>query len=182
MNKEERAMKLLMTTVVLVAALALTGNAAMAAAAPNHKVATAKHVAHAVTHVTHAAPHHRRPAAHVAHYRYRPSNRLGFDVGQFIQGMLGGGPVPYANLVRDVERMHGVRGGGGSYAESPTYDNSAPVSSFNDAQAAADAAAENNAITEMNDTNALTASMAAAEEQNDAANAATLQTEINAGM
>jgi hypothetical protein len=34
----------------------------------------------------------------------------------------------------------------------------------------------------MNDTNALTASMAAAEEQNDEANAATLQTEINAGM
>ena len=34
----------------------------------------------------------------------------------------------------------------------------------------------------MNDTNALTASMAAAEEQNDEANAAALQTEINAGM
>jgi hypothetical protein len=34
----------------------------------------------------------------------------------------------------------------------------------------------------MNDTNALTASMAAAGEQNDAANAATPQTEINAGM
>ncbi len=34
----------------------------------------------------------------------------------------------------------------------------------------------------MNDTNAMTASMAAAEQENDAANAATLQTEINAGM
>ena len=34
----------------------------------------------------------------------------------------------------------------------------------------------------MNDTNALNASMAAAEQENDAANAATLQTEINAGM
>jgi hypothetical protein len=34
----------------------------------------------------------------------------------------------------------------------------------------------------MNDTNAITALMAAAEEQHDEANAATLQTEINAGM
>jgi len=34
----------------------------------------------------------------------------------------------------------------------------------------------------MNDENALNASMQAAEQQNDAANAATLQTEINAGM
>jgi hypothetical protein len=34
----------------------------------------------------------------------------------------------------------------------------------------------------MNDTNALIASMAAAEAQNDAAVAATQQTEINAGM
>ena len=33
----------------------------------------------------------------------------------------------------------------------------------------------------MNDTNAMNASMAAAEQQNDAANAAALQTEINAG-
>jgi hypothetical protein len=42
--------------------------------------------------------------------------------------------------------------------------------------------AENQAIQQMNDTNALTASMAAAEQQNEEANAATLQTEINAGM
>ena len=41
---------------------------------------------------------------------------------------------------------------------------------------------ENQAIQEMNDINALNASMAAAEQENDAANAATLQTEINAGM
>jgi hypothetical protein len=34
----------------------------------------------------------------------------------------------------------------------------------------------------MDVTNAATASMAAAEEENDEANAATLQTEINAGM
>jgi hypothetical protein len=74
--------------------------------------------------------------------------------------------------------MHGS--GGGSYAySSPSYDNSAPIATGNDAQAAADA--EKQAIQQMNDTNAMTASMAAAEAQNDAANAATLQTEINAG-
>lgn len=51
-------------------------------------------------------------------------------------------------------------------------------SSAGDSQAASDA--ENQAIQSMNDENALNASMAAAEAQNDAANAATLQTEINA--
>lgn len=40
--------------------------------------------------------------------------------------------------------------------------------------------AEVQAIQQMNDENALNASMQAAEQQNDAANAATLQTEINA--
>jgi hypothetical protein len=62
---------------------------------------------------------------------------------------------------------------------APTVDTGSGV---NDAQAAADSAAESNAIQSTNDTNALTASMAAAEQENDAANAATLQTEINAGM
>ena len=75
--------------------------------------------------------------------------------------------------------MHGSGGGSYDYS-SPSFDNSAPIATGNDAQAASDA--ENQAIQQMNDTNALTASMAAAEEQNDEANAATLQTEINAGM
>ncbi len=94
--------------------------------------------------------------------------------------MLGGGRVPYANLIRDAQSM---RGSSGSYDfSSPTDDTSSAsaASAGNDAQAASDA--ENQAIQEMNDTNALTASMAAAEEQNDEANAAALQTEINAGM
>jgi hypothetical protein len=104
------------------------------------------------------------------------------DIGQFIQGMLGGGPVPYANLIRDVQRMPASRGSSGS-SYSPSYDNSPTVdtsSAASDSQPASDA--ENQAIQQMNDTNALNASMAAAEQENDAANAATLQTEINAGM
>jgi hypothetical protein len=108
---------------------------------------------------------------------YAPRSPLGADVSAFIQGMLGGGPVPYANLARNIERMPGARGG--SYAEAPTYDTSAPVSGDGGAAAAA---AESEAIQQMNDTNAAIASAAAAEAENDEANAATLQTEINAGM
>jgi hypothetical protein len=52
--------------------------------------------------------------------------------------------------------------------------------SASDSQAASDT--ENQAIQSMNDTDAANASMAAAESINDAANAATLQTEINVGM
>jgi hypothetical protein len=199
-------MRDLIITGTLAASLACGANAAMAAAPQAHKPATALQMTHAQTaHVasfggwgsaqsartfvgtgwgwggaqTAQAPAYGgSPSARYAS-GYLPRNQLGFDVNQFIQGMLGGGPVPYANLARDVERMHGVSGGGSYYA-SPSYDNSAPVATGNDAQAASDA--ENQAIQQMNDTNALTASMAAAEQQNDAANAATLQTEINAGM
>jgi hypothetical protein len=109
-----------------------------------------------------------------------PRDQLNVDVAQFVRGMLGGGPIPYANLVRDVRGMHGTGTYAGSDYASPTYDTSVTASSASDAQAASDA--ENQAIQSMNDTNALNASMAAAEQENDAANAATLQTEINAGM
>jgi hypothetical protein len=52
----------------------------------------------------------------------------------------------------------------------------------NDASDAAAAAAAAVSGQNLNDSMALTASMAAAEQQNDAANAAALRTEINAGM
>jgi hypothetical protein len=201
-------MRNLIITGTLAASLAFGANTAMAAAPQARKPATALQLTHAQTaHVASfggwgsaqsarasagtgwgwgGAQTVQAPAyggwqgARYAAGGYLPRNQLGLDVSQFIQGMLGGGPVPYANLARDVERMHGV-GGGGSYDySSPSYDNSAPIATSNDAQAASDA--ENQAIQQMNDTNALTASMAAAEEQNDEANAATLQTEINAGM
>jgi hypothetical protein len=79
-----------------------------------------------------------------------------------------------------VRTAHGRAAESDDVADSPTYDTSTPVSSGNDAQAASDA--EVQAIQQLNDENALNASMQAAEEQNDEANAATLQTEINAGM
>ena len=111
----------------------------------------------------------------------QPRGQLNVDVAAFIQGMLGGGPVPYANLIRDVRSMPaGTDGGYSPTFDSPTAgpDNSASAAA--QAQAASDE--EVQTINEINDTDALTASMAAAEEENDEANAAALQTEINAGM
>ena len=144
-------MKSLIARTVLIAALALTGNAAMAANTPAHKLVRA--------HAVHAAP--------------RLASRQPADIGQFIQAMFGGGwPVQYSS-----------RRAAGSRASSPSYDNSPAVdtsSSGTDAQVAADAEAQ--AIQSANDSSALNASVAAAEAQNDAANAATLQTEINAGF
>ena len=61
---------------------------------------------------------------------------------------------------------------------SSTYDTSTPPDNSSAEQAASDAEAQ--AIQQMNDENALIQSMQAAQEQNDEANAATLQTEINA--
>jgi hypothetical protein len=197
-------MRNLIITGTLAASLAFGANTAMAAAPQAHKPATALQLTRAQT--AHVASFGGWGSAQSAGTgwgwggaqtvqagayggwqggRYAggvslPRNQLGLDVSQFIQGMLGGGPAPYANLARDVERMRGVRGGGSYDYSSPGYDNSATIATGNDAQAASDA--ENQAIQQMNDTNALTASMAAAEEQNDEANAATLQTEINAGM
>jgi hypothetical protein len=169
-------MKAFITTGLLAASLALTGHAAMAAT-PANPIPRAPQVSHA--RVAYAPVY---GAPRVAARGYAPCNQLGLDIRQFIQGMLGGGPVPYANLIRDVQRMPASRGSSGS-SYSPSYDNSPTVdtsSAASDSQPASDA--ENQAIQQMNDTNALNASMAAAEQENDAANAATLQTEINAGM
>src|ERR1700735_1371902 len=98
---------------------------------------------------------------------HRPAAQRPDALAQFFQGLFGGGLA--------------VRGtGGGSYEWSPSYDNSPTAdasSAANDSLAASEQ--EDQEIQSMNDTNALNAPMAAAEEQNDAANAATLQTEIN---
>ncbi len=158
-------MRSLITKGVLIASLVLGGNAAMAANLPAHK--TARVIPHARTAVR-VAP---RP----------PSDQFNADIGQFIQSMFGGGPVQYSRLMQDATRARSSHRSAGSTDWSPSYDNSPTVdssSSASDAQAASDA--ENQAIQSMNDTNALNASMAAAEAQNEAAQAAAIQTEINA--
>src|SRR6202453_2810270 len=153
------------TTAIVAISFAFTASAAMAAS-PANPIPQHARWAHAA-----------RP---LAARRLPPRDQLNVDVAQFVRGMLGGGPIPYAKLVRDVRGMRGTGTYAGSDYSSPTYDTSLPDSGAAAAQAASDA--ENQAIQSMNDTNAMTASMAAAEQQNDAANAAALQTEINAGM
>jgi hypothetical protein len=149
-------MKSLITGGLLVASLALTGNVAMAANMPAHKI---------------------RPAARHIVTR-QPLGEPSADIGQFIQSIFGGGPLQYQALVQNAGRKSSRRSTG-SYDWSPSYDSSPTIdSSSTDAQAASDA--EVQAIQSMNDSNALNASTAAAEAANDAANAATVQTEINA--
>ena len=126
---------------------------------------------------------HRTAPARIAARRSAPPVQYGFDIGQFIQGMLGG-PLPpqYAQIVRNA-MAHRSAGGRGTYEpgyEPPTYSDPALVDN-SQSQAAIDASdqamqQEDQSLQDMD------ASVAAAEQQNDAANAAAQQTEINAGM
>ncbi|HEY3791678.1 MAG TPA: hypothetical protein VGM09_07595 [Bradyrhizobium sp.] len=138
--------KSLITGGLLVASVALTGNAAMAR--PVHR---------------HAAPHAlAAPSA----------APFGGDIGQIIPSVLGGIPVQYQGAVRHAMRGRPMRGSENSSDWSAGYDTNSPTdNSANDAA---------QAIQSMNDENALNASMAAAEAQNEAAQAAAIQTEINA--
>lgn len=172
-------MRPLIPPVMIIASLALSGNAFAAAAQAASHVKTSTTTAHAAQ--ARVAGH--GVAKHVVAKNGAPRRayalaRRPADLGQFFQSLFGGG------WPGRVSRQ-ASHGSPGASDWTPTFDNWSTVdtsSAFNDAQAAADTAAELQAIQSMNDTNALTASMAAAEAQNDAANAATLQTEINAGM
>jgi hypothetical protein len=145
-------MKSLMTTGLLVASLALSGNAAMAANTAPHK------------HVNRYAP----MPSHVI--QRLPRDQFGADLGQFIQSMFPGGvPMRYARS----QPSYRSSGASESFDNSPSIDTSS-----SDAQAASDA--EVQAQQALDNENALNASTAAAEAQNEAAQAAAIQTEINA--
>jgi hypothetical protein len=165
--------KSLVPSVLVAVSLALTGSTAMAAKAQIHHHPK-------VVHVTHP-----QAAARVA-ARYRQPQFAGNnDLGQLIQGFFGGflSPQYTRQIAAAAARGSASHRGSGTYDSSPSYDYTSTTdtsSAATDAQAASDA--ENQAIQQMNDTNALNASMAAAEQENEAANAATLQTEINAGF
>ena len=155
-------MKSLITKAVLIASLALGGNAAMAANLPAHKTARVIPHVHAVA-------------------QRLPSSQFNADIGQFFQSMFGGEAVQYSRLTQNAMRARPSYRSSGSSDWSPSYDNSPAIessSSASDSQAASDAA--NQAMQSLNDENALNASMAAAEAQNEAAQAAAIQTEINA--
>jgi hypothetical protein len=152
-------MKSLITKAVLIASLTLGANAAMAAHLPAHQTARVIPHAHAVA----------------------PRGQFNADLGQFMQSMFGVGPVQYSRLTQGAMRARPSYRSAGSRDWSPSYDSSPAVdtsSSNTDSQAASDAA--NQAMQSLNDENALNASTAAAEAQNEAAQAAAIQTEINA--
>ncbi len=109
----------------------------------------------------------------------------GVDVGQLVGTMLGMVPPQYAGIVQSAMRQAASHRSSGT--SSGTYDPSfdSPTTSTPIDNSASDAAAASAAAVSeqnLNDDMAMTASMAAAEQENDAANAAALQTEINAGM
>ena len=139
---------------LVIASLALSGGAM----ATEAHAKTAKHVTH-----THAI-------AHVARRQAAPVQQPDLFV-QFFQGLFGGG-----GPVRVSRGSAAGSAATSDWVDVPSPDNSAAANT--DAQAASDA--EVQAIQQMDDTNAMNASMAAAEQQNDAAQAAAIQTEINA--
>ena len=161
--------KSIVSGILIAASLAFTGTTAMAAT--THKTAATTHVVH----TRHVAAAKRGPVG--GYFGVGP----GIDVGQLIGTMLGMVPPQYAGIVRSATRQAASHETYGDY--DPSFDSPAAATpidnSASDAAAAAAAAASEQ---DLNDSMALTASMAAAEQENDAANAAALQTEINAGM
>jgi hypothetical protein len=109
----------------------------------------------------------------------------GINVGQLIGSMLGMVPPQYAGIVQSAMRQAASHRSSGtsSGGYDPSFDSPSTLTPIDNSASDA-AAASAAAVSEqnLNDETAMTASMAAAEQQNDAANAATLQTEINAGM
>jgi hypothetical protein len=157
--------KSLIPSGVIVAVLALTGSGAVAAGTDIHHRPVAVHAVH--RHVV-----HRHVARRVAvRYRHQPFFAGYNNLGEYIEGFFNGF-VPQQYAPRSSAR----------YVASPSYDSSPAIdtsSAGTDAQAASDQEAQQ--MQSLNDENALNASVAAAEQQNEAANAAALQTEINAG-
>jgi hypothetical protein len=108
-----------------------------------------------------------------------PVGGAGIDIGGLIAALSGSGfPLHYGSMV--------AASGSDSYDYSPAYDAAPADAGAADVGAAAEQAAAD-AVTaaeqqEATDLSALNASIAAAEEQNDEANAATEQYEINNGM
>jgi hypothetical protein len=162
--------KSLVSSGLIVVSLALNGGAATAANLPVHKPAATAHVSQA------------RPAVRVAARQRQPAAQHYFDIGQFIQGMLGGSlPPQYVQIVRNAARESASHGSSYDSSYSPSYDS--PAVNVDNSQSQAGIDASDQAIQQMDQSlQDMDASNAAAEAQNDAANAAAVQTDINAGM
>jgi hypothetical protein len=120
---------------------------------------------------------HPAAAAHVTHSVVARNQRPAFvqtgGIGQLFQGLFGGGFA--------VQATAGGNGGDSGY--DPTFDSPSPTVDVDNSQSQA-AIDESDQAIQQEDQNLqdLDASIAASEAQNDAANAAAVQTDINAGM
>src|ERR1700733_8125829 len=176
LNSKSLKTTALISTGLIVASLALSGSAAMAANLPVHNAAATTHVVHP------------RVAAHVVARRPGPPAQLGFDVGGFIQAMFGGSlPPQYAQIVQNAVRGAASHRYAGSARDSggydPTFDSPPPPVEVDNSQSQAAIDASDQAMQQEDQSlQDMNASNAAAEQQNDAANAAAVQTDINAGM
>jgi hypothetical protein len=178
LNRKSLKTTALMSTGLIVASLAFTGNAAMAANLPVHNAAATTHVV-------------QPRVAHVVARRPGPPAQVGFDVGGFIQAMMGGSlPPQYTQIVQNALRgaaSHRYAGSAGSARDSggydPTFDSPSPAVDVDNSQSQAAIDASDQAMQQEDQSlQDMNASNAAAEQQNDAANAAAVQTDINAGM
>jgi hypothetical protein len=178
LNRKSLKTTALISTGLIVASLAFTGNAAMAANLPVHNAAATAHVV-------------QPRVAHVAARRPGPPAQVGFDVGGFIQAMMGGSlPPQYTQIVQNALRgaaSHRYAGSAGSARDSggydPTFDSPSPPVEVDNSQSQAAIDASDQAMQQEDQSlQDMNASNAAAEQQNDAANAAAVQTDINAGM
>jgi len=107
-------MKSLITAGILIASLALTGNAAMAANAQVHTNAKPVHVTQ-----PRARAAVRKPNAYAA-------APLPVGIEQFIQGMLGPLSPQYAQIVQNAIRESASHRSSGSHESSGSYDFSSP--------------------------------------------------------
>ena len=118
---------------------------------------------------------HPASAAHVTHRVVARNQRPAFvqaaGIGQLVQGLFG---LPIPLPVGSV-------GDTGGY--DPTFDSPSPAVDVDNSQSQAAIDASDQAMQQEDQSlQDLDASIAAAEQQNDAANAAMVQTDINAGM
>jgi hypothetical protein len=163
-------MRPLITSALIVASLALAGNGAMAA--DTYAKTGAAAPAHTAVHV---AARQRYP---VARYAF---TRPPVDVSQIIGSLLAS-PFVAPYVARYAGKIRTTRGSsGGTYEpyDPPTYDTSPPPDTS--VQDSLNAQAEAQSLQEMNDTNAMTASMAAAAAQTAADDAAQTQQIMNNG-
>jgi hypothetical protein len=133
----------LISTGLIVASLALTGNAAMAANLPVHKAAATTHVVQP------------RVATHVVARRPGPPAQFGFDVGGFVQAMFGGSlPPQYARMVQNAVRGAASHKYAGGFARDtggydPTFDSPSPTVDVDNSQSQAAIDASDQAIQQM---------------------------------